>query len=52
MKEPVGIVAKEEKRLRNKIIRLVKVQWSLDANDCTWEIEDKMKIKHPNLFAN
>ena len=50
-KEPVGIVAREEKKLRNKIIKLVKIQWSLDENDCTWEAEDRMKDKYPNLFS-
>ena len=34
-KEPVGIVAREIKKLRNKEIKLVKVQWSLDPKDCT-----------------
>ena len=51
-KEPVGIVAKEEKKLRNKVIKLVKIQWSLDTNDCTWEVEDKIRAKYPNLFAD
>ena len=50
-KEPVGIMAKEVKKLRNKIIKLVKVQWSLDPNDCTWELEDKVKMNNPKLFA-
>ena len=46
----MGIVGREEKKLRNKIIKLVKVQWSLDANDCTWEVEDKMKNQYPQIF--
>ena len=50
-KKPVGIVAKEDKKLRNKTIKLVKVQWSLDPNDCTWEVEDKIKVQYPQLFA-
>lgn len=50
-KEPVGIVAREEKKLRNKIVKLVKIQWSLDGNDCTWEAEDRMMDKYPNLFS-
>ena len=51
-KEPVGIVAKDEKKLRNKTLKLVKVQWSVDSNDCTWELEDKIRIDYPKLFAN
>ena len=50
VKEPIGIMAKEEKKLRNKTIKLVKVQWSLDANDCTWEVEDKMRSQYPQIF--
>ena len=50
VKEPVGVVAKEEKKLRNKTIKLVKIQWSLDANDCTWEVEDKMRNQYPQIF--
>ena len=50
-KKPVGITAKKDKRLRHKIIKLVKVQWSLDPNDCTWEVEDKIKAQYPQLFA-
>ena len=49
-KKPVGIVAKEIKKLRNKEIRLVKMQWSLDPNDCTWEVEDKIRNDYPQLF--
>ena len=50
-KEPVGILAKEEKKLRNKTLKLVKVQWSLDPKDCTWELEDKIKMDYPKLFV-
>ena len=49
-KEPVGVVAREEKKLRNKTNKLVKVQWSLDGNDCTWEVEDRVRAKYPSLF--
>ena len=51
-KETVGILAKEEKKLRSKTLKLVKVQWSLDPNDCTWELEDKIRMDYPKLFAN
>ena len=49
-KEPVGIVSRETKKLRNKEIKLVKVQWSLDPNDCTWEVEDKIRNDYPQQF--
>ena len=50
-KEPVGIVAQDEKKLRNKTLKLVKIQWSLDPNDCTWELKDKIERDYPKLFA-
>ena len=49
-KEPVGIVSKEIKKLRNKEVKLMKVQWSIDPNDCTWEVEDKIRNDYPKLF--
>ena len=46
-REPIKIVDRDEKRLRNKIVKLVKVQWSGDPKDCTWETEDNMKKSYP-----
>ena len=51
-KDPVGILAKDVKKLRNKSLKLVKVQWSLDPSDCTWELEDKVRMNYPKLFSN
>ena len=31
-------------------MHLVKVQWSEDENDVTWELEDKIRRTHPELF--
>lgn len=48
-REPIKIIGHDEKRLRRKIVKLVKVQWSGDPNDCTWENEDEMRKSYPNL---
>ena len=48
-REPIKIIGRDEKRLRRKIVKLVKVQWSGDPNDCTWETEDEMRKSYPNL---
>ena len=41
---------KEEKELRNnKKIKLVKVQWSDDERDCTWEAEEKIRKNYPDF---
>ena len=34
---PIRIIASEVKRLRNKDVPLVKVQWSSNPKDCSWE---------------
>ena len=38
-REPMKIVDRDEKRLRNKIVKLVKVKWSGDPKDCTWRLK-------------
>lgn len=35
VRQPVQVVARDEKRLRNKTVKLVKVQWSNKEKDCT-----------------
>lgn len=47
-REPIKIVDRDENRLRNKVVKLVKVQWSGDLKDCTWETEENMQKSYPN----
>ncbi|KAG8478562.1 hypothetical protein CXB51_028470 [Gossypium anomalum] len=50
--EPVRILARKVKELRNKKISLVKVLWlKHGVEEATWEPEDSMKEPYPNLFA-
>ena len=50
--EPVGILAREEKVLRNKVIPLVKVLWSNHSKEeATWEREEDMRVQYPHLFS-
>ena len=44
------IVEHGTKKLRNKVIRLVRVQWGEDPAESTWETEEKMRVAHPELF--
>ena len=46
----VRIVARETKQLWSKAVRLVKVQWSEDERDCTWETESSIQESNPELF--
>ncbi|KAL5547651.1 hypothetical protein UlMin_002882 [Ulmus minor] len=49
--KPVQILDRKEKTLRNKVISLVKVLWrNHKIEEATWEREDEMREKYPNLF--
>ncbi|KAL5540066.1 hypothetical protein UlMin_045796 [Ulmus minor] len=48
---PVRILDRKTKELRNKTVALVKVLWRNHAvEEATWEREDEMREKYPNLF--
>ena len=49
--QPVQILGREEKELRNKTISLVKVLWrNHRVEEATWEWEDQIRSQHPHLF--
>ena len=51
--KPVKIVDKQVKRLRNKVIPQVRVQWDdLSGKQDTWEEEELMKREYPHLFID
>ncbi|GJV24744.1 hypothetical protein Tco_1377439 [Tanacetum coccineum] len=53
VEEPVEIMDREVKRLKHKKIALVKVRWnSKRGPEFTWEHEDQMRIKNPQLFVD
>ncbi|XP_020249619.1 uncharacterized protein LOC109827066 [Asparagus officinalis] len=48
---PVHILAREDKKLRNKVIPLVKVQWNMKGiEEASWEREEDMRRDYPHLF--
>ncbi|GKC61340.1 putative reverse transcriptase domain-containing protein [Tanacetum coccineum] len=52
VKEPVEIIDREVKKLKRSRISVVKVRWnSKRGPEYTWEWQDFMKSKFPNLFA-
>ncbi|GJR65561.1 putative reverse transcriptase domain-containing protein [Tanacetum coccineum] len=52
VEEPVEIVGREVKRLKQSRISLVKVRWnSKRGPEFTWEREDQFKKKYPHLFT-
>ncbi|XP_020262728.1 uncharacterized protein LOC109838713 [Asparagus officinalis] len=47
----VCILAKEDKKLRNKVIPLIKVQWNRrGAEETSWEREEDIRRDYPHLF--
>ncbi|GJT58386.1 reverse transcriptase domain-containing protein [Tanacetum coccineum] len=53
VEEPVEIMDREVKSLKRSKIALVKVRWnSRRGPEFTWEREDYMKSKYPQLFAD
>ncbi|GJX60235.1 putative reverse transcriptase domain-containing protein [Tanacetum coccineum] len=53
VKEPVEIMEREVKRLKRKSIAIVKVRWnSKRGPEFTWEHEDQMRNKYPQLFVD
>ncbi|GKC02987.1 putative reverse transcriptase domain-containing protein [Tanacetum coccineum] len=52
VEEPVEIMDREVKRLKQRRILFVKVRWnSKRGPEFTWELEDQFRKKYPNLFT-
>ena len=48
---PIAIVDRQIRKMRNKEIAMVKVQWqNHEVEECTWESVQSMKDKYPQLF--
>ncbi|GJR50994.1 putative reverse transcriptase domain-containing protein [Tanacetum coccineum] len=51
--EPIKIIDREVKRLKQSRILIVKVRWNSNRGpEFTWEHEDQMQKKYPHLFTN
>ena len=49
--QPVRILDRSTKQLRNKVVPLVKVLWrNQHVEEATWETEADMRAKYPHLF--
>ncbi|GJY08229.1 hypothetical protein Tco_0375283 [Tanacetum coccineum] len=49
VEEPVEIMDREVKQLRQRCIPIIKVRWN---SEFTWEREDQIRAKYPHLFSN
>nr|GEY90145.1 putative reverse transcriptase domain-containing protein [Tanacetum cinerariifolium] len=53
IEEPIKIMDRKVKRLKQSCISIVKVRWnSRRGPEFTWEHEDQMQKKYPHLFLN
>ncbi|GKB20411.1 putative reverse transcriptase domain-containing protein [Tanacetum coccineum] len=53
IEEPIEIMDREVKRLKQSRIPIVKVRWNYRIGpEFTWEREDQMQKKYPHLFPN
>ncbi|KAL2342679.1 hypothetical protein Fmac_003964 [Flemingia macrophylla] len=48
---PVQIIDRRVKQLRNKKVPLVKILWNKDTEDSTWEVEEEIRQRYPQLFV-
>nr|GEU79239.1 putative reverse transcriptase domain-containing protein [Tanacetum cinerariifolium] len=53
VEEPVEIMDRDVKQLRQSRIPIVKVRWNTKRGpEFTWEREDEIRVKYPHLFSN
>ncbi|GKA07911.1 hypothetical protein Tco_0687242 [Tanacetum coccineum] len=53
VEEPVEIMDREVKQLKQSRILIVKVRWnSKRGPEFTWERKDQIRVKYPHLFSN
>ncbi|GKC02396.1 hypothetical protein Tco_0994006, partial [Tanacetum coccineum] len=53
VEEPVEIMDREVKQLKQSHIPIVKVRWnSKRGPEFTWEREDEIRARYPYLFSN
>ncbi|GJZ90521.1 putative reverse transcriptase domain-containing protein [Tanacetum coccineum] len=53
VEEPVEIMDREVKQLKQSRIPIIKVRWnSKRGPEFTWEREDQIRTKYPHLFSN
>ena len=49
--QPVAIIDRQIRKLRRREIVMLKIQWQRHSlEECTWESEQAMKEKYPQLF--
>jgi hypothetical protein len=52
IEKPTQIIETAYRVTRRKTIRMCKVRWGHHSEEATWEREDDLMVKYPELFAN
>src|SRR5262249_39569593 len=53
IEKSIRITDTKEKILRTKVIKYVRAQWTNQTeHEATWELEEEMRTKYPELFNN
>jgi len=52
VQQPIRVLDTEVRHLRNKDVPLVKVQWSANPNDCTWETREYIERSYPGFLSS
>jgi hypothetical protein len=51
--KPIKILDTIEQVIRNKVIKMCKIQWSHHTEDeATWEHEEGLRVDYPKLFLS
>ncbi|XP_075494685.1 uncharacterized protein LOC142532253 [Primulina tabacum] len=50
--KPTQILGRQERKFRNKVIKMVKVKWlNHPEEEATWETETEIRSRYPELFG-
>ena len=52
IRRPFRIIDREQMQLRNKVVNLLKIQWSNNPKDCTWETEKHIRKLYPDFSTD
>ena len=53
VEHPMKILGTQDRRLRNRTMKFIKIQWSRHTEEeATWELEEDIRKRFPSLFLN
>ena len=52
VQQPIRVLDSEVRRIRSKNVPLVKIQWTENPNDCTWETRESIERSFPGFLSS